>query len=89
MKLPKQFKHWLQAANLRLYRRNRFYKPALTEFRGRGRHWRINCHGELQCSEPYKDFDRWANSVAASTLFEARTREEFLAAIKELERLAT
>lgn len=54
MKLPKQFKHWLQAANLRLYRRNRFYKPSLTEFRGRGHHWRINCHGELQCSEPLR-----------------------------------
>ena len=89
MILPKQFKHWLQAANLRLYHQKRFYKSPLTVFRGRGRHWRINCHGELQCSEPYKDFDRWANSVAASTLFEARTREEFLAAIKELERLAT
>jgi hypothetical protein len=65
IKLPKQWKHWFKQTGLRLngsssenrHRWGKFY------LKGKGRFWRVNCHGEFQSSESYETFDRWANSL--------------------------
>lgn len=77
--LPKQWKHWLAAAKLRPY--GKAYDQArnpVYNFIGRGRHWRINCHGHFQVSEVYEDFDRWANSVRYTIFTTPKTRKEFI-----------
>ena len=66
-KPPKQFKHWLTKLNLlppRMKRSDNQFITALMH--GRGRNWRVNCYNEFQMSDPYEDFDRWANSVAST-----------------------
>lgn len=81
-KLPKQWLHWAQTAGLRPeFRRSKwrgFY------MRGRGRNWRVNVHGEFECSCPLAYFDRWANSFGASLDSIPKTRAQFLAAVHRL-----
>ena len=59
IKLPKQFKHWCQKTGLKP-RHKGFHISSWFYLQGHGREWRINCYGELQCGDKYKDFDRWA-----------------------------
>jgi hypothetical protein len=64
-RLPKQWAHWIRSAHLRPThgRKHRF---KYSDMRGKGRYWRvvgIDGVAVLQMSEPYAQFDRWANSV--------------------------
>jgi hypothetical protein len=82
-KLPKQWKHWVRSAGLRFdgfgkYKRSRHN---IYSMRGHGRHWRVNCHGEFQCSEPYAGFDRWANSHQ-ETFQMPKTKDAFVSLVK-------
>jgi hypothetical protein len=64
VKLPKQWKDWCRKSGLRAvnsgFKMGRKYDYWC--LKGKGRHWRVNCYGEFQCSERYAEFDRWANS---------------------------
>lgn len=66
VKLPKQWKDWCKQCGLRAtnsgFKLGKFKKYDYFTLKGKGRHWRVNCYGELQCSERYENFDRWANS---------------------------
>lgn len=62
MRIPKQIHWWARKAGLRLEGR-KFRKWRLS-WKGHGRRWRVNIHGQFQISEPYETFDRWANSTA-------------------------
>lgn len=50
---------------------------------GRGHRWRVNMHGEFQMSEPYEQFDRWANSVQ-ETVTMPTTFKEFNLAVNTM-----
>jgi hypothetical protein len=67
VKLPKQWKDWCRKSGLRAvnsgFKLGR--KHDYLNLKGKGRHWRVNCYGEFQCSERYENFDRWANSIIA------------------------
>jgi len=52
--------------------------------KGKGRFWRISCHGNFECSCPKSDFDRWANSFYSKLEGIPTTKSEFLAAVKIL-----
>lgn len=82
-KLPKQWLHWAASMHLKpeisgKYRYRGFY------LKGRGRRWRVNMHGEFQCSKPESQFDRWANSWHASTVM-PKTHKEFQEFVRYLE----
>ena len=64
-KTPKQWAHWCQRLHLRKSGRGRG-AYAWRSLIGCGRYWRINANGEFQASERYENFDRWANSTAAT-----------------------
>lgn len=70
VKLPKQWRQWCLKAGLRPSWRVDKYSPRGDSrwfyLKGHGRHWRVNCHNELDVSEPYSEFDRWANSTELS-----------------------
>lgn len=84
MKLPKQWKYWIQQSGLALESTN--YRGAWTQynFKGKGRHWRINCNGQMQVSCVYDEFDRWANSLSYSSDGVPTTQEEFNLRVKFL-----
>lgn len=85
-KLPKQWKDWLRAANFTSYKaRGNIF---LFDSKGRGRRWRINCHGQMQCSEVYAEFDRWANSTWITTDGIPKSKEEFLDRVSMMEKRA-
>lgn len=75
LKFPKQYYHWLKKYG---------FQGSMTNFWGKGRHWRITMHGEFQVGECYDDFDRWANSVVASYPNIPTTEKEFKQAVKML-----
>lgn len=81
-KLPKQWLYWAQKAGLQPERRrgsgNGYYLV------GRGRRWRVDCHGDFECSCPTDHFDRWANSRGAQRRGVPQTQAHFLAAVREL-----
>lgn len=86
-KLPKQWKHWCQQAGLRRHgpkgRNKGRYAGAWFYLQGRGRMWRLNCHGRFECGDTYAEFDRWAlctieDAPRPSTLW------EFKATVAEL-----
>ncbi len=81
-KPPKQFKHWLTKLNLQYDDR---YNG--TCIYGRGRNWRVNCYNEFQMSDPYEDFDRWANSVAST--FEWPFKKDFPATFEQFKKIIT
>ena len=59
LELPKQWRHWCRKAGLRpTYGGRRHYDWSY--LKGRGRFWRLNCHGMFQCGDTYAEFDRWA-----------------------------
>lgn len=58
-KLPKQWKHWCYLAGLRPMVSGR-EKYIWFYLKGRGRVWRVNCFGMLQCGDTYIEFDKWA-----------------------------
>lgn len=80
-KLPKQWKHWLALAKLKTRGRQPWQQ---WNFYGRGRHFRINCHGQFQVSQKFQEFDRWANSLWVTTEGIPKTRDEFLARVQQL-----
>jgi len=59
-KLPKQWRHWAAAARLKPHDRCAARSRDWYYLRGRGRHWRVNCHGQFECGDTYAEFDRWA-----------------------------
>lgn len=83
VKVPKQICWWAYKAGLRPY------KPSLKSYRrpynwkGHGRHWRINMHGQFQVSETYDTFDRWANSVQ-ETWGMPKYEHEFLTIVEQV-----
>lgn len=87
--LPKQWRRWLKAAGLTHSsgadeNRKRRYMSDWACLKGHGRYWRIDCEGNLDMSEPFDDFDRWANSLEKSVKMEALTQEEFINLVKEM-----
>lgn len=82
-RVPKQINWWAYKAGLRPY------KPSLKSYRrfhnwkGRGRHWRINNAGLFQVSEPREAFDRWANSVQ-ETWSIPQSEHEFIALVESM-----
>lgn len=61
IKVPKQIHHWAQKAGLRS--EGRKFRKWRLNWKGHGRRWRVNVHGQFQASERYETFDRWANST--------------------------
>lgn len=53
---PKSMNHWLAKRGIRVETRGGKYY-----WKGKGRHYRLNCYNEFEVSD--LDFDRWANSV--------------------------
>ena len=76
--LPKQWKHWLRIAGFKISARYGSDINPVYYWEGFGRHWRINCYGELQASECYDNFDRWANSVFYTTSGVPQNQKEFI-----------
>lgn len=89
IKLPKQWRHWVQLAGLHRSRGPGSRKAwASFYLYGRNRWWRVRTDPEtgapvLQVSCPIERFDRWANS---SSLWMPlpRTRDQFLMTIDSL-----
>lgn len=83
MNLPKQWNDWTQRAGLRnSYSTDMQRKYEAFYFKGHGRNWRIDCEGNLDMSEPFDAFDRWANSCEKSEPMTAKTCEEFKALVQ-------
>lgn len=82
-KFPKQWKHWVESSGLKFYDSGRGYYRKFY-FKGKNRHWRIDCYGKLDCSCPAEHFDRWANSRGAEYPTIPKTKAEFQLAVKEL-----
>lgn len=84
IKLPKQWKHWVSRANLRIvdyYNR----KPCGYYLKGRGFHWRVNCYGEFERGDTYDEFDRWALCTIDSCLVtNIKTYQDFVDAVELL-----
>lgn len=85
VKLTKQWRNWTKSAGLKssyttsLSRSSR--KHGECYFTGHGRHWRLNCSGFMDMSEPFETFDRWANSCEKSQEMTAKNKSEFIALI--------
>lgn len=84
--LPKQWRHWLRCAHLRSGYSQKWRYSDLSMV-GRGRNWRVvgvdGTKYKLQMSEPYAEFDRWANSMEMEVPL-PRTRDEFINAVKSM-----
>lgn len=87
VKLPKQWKHWCSIVGLRPdcsgFDIRRHKGHAWFYLRGKGRHWRVNCHSMLQRGDTYEDFDRWALCDIREIQM-PRNKAQFLHAISEL-----
>lgn len=79
VKLPKQWPHW--ARGMRLRQEHGRGLSRWFYMVGRGRRWRVNNDGEFQIGDG--DFDRWANSMAASIAM-PRTEAQFRFAVRYL-----
>lgn len=81
-KLPKQWRKWVQKAGLRTAYDSKLDRHSSYGgdhyLKGHGRHWRVDCEGYLDVSEPFETFDRWANSLVRSVPMTAKTEREFL-----------
>lgn len=78
IKLPKQWKHWCDKVGLQSTCRTTHKFGGYDKYyylKGKGRHWRVTCHGDFQASNLYEDFDRWANSVKCTFTVPARYSE--------------
>lgn len=82
MKLPKQWLYW--AKKSRLHSEWGRGQKGASYLAGRGRRWRVNCHGDFECSCPTEHFDRWANSRGAEMHGIPTTEAAFLAAVRDL-----
>lgn len=80
MELPKQFNHWVKSAKLKPTYSDRKY--GIFYLKGNGRYWRINCNGDIDVTESYEKFDRYANSTLFSVQFTPKTKGEFIEFIK-------
>uniref|UniRef100_A0AAU6W3L0 Uncharacterized protein n=1 Tax=Pseudomonas phage Cygsa01 TaxID=3138529 RepID=A0AAU6W3L0_9VIRU len=78
LKLPKQWKRWFKKAGLKdTYGSSLSRRYGQAYFKGHGRNWRIDATGNLDMSEPFATFDRWANSLESSVPMTAKTEKEF------------
>lgn len=84
MKLPKQWRHWCKLAGLRPEGGHGQGNWRWVYLIGRGRRWRLNCYNQFQMSVPLKEFDRWANSVAAFYARCPQTEREFLTVVNTM-----
>lgn len=82
MRMPKQWKHWCQAARLKPHSRRVVRGPWLY-LQGRGHYWRVNCNGMFQRGDTYAAFDRWALCDIQEVPM-PKTGDEFVAAVKSL-----
>lgn len=79
VKLPKQWRRWAKKAGLKdSYSSSLRRRYQSCYFTGHGRHWRIDCFGDLDMSCPIDEFDRWANSLERCTQMTAKTEREFV-----------
>lgn len=58
--LPKQWRHWCADQRLKPHCKRGHDESNWFYLKGRGHHWRVNCHGHFQCGDTYAEFDRWA-----------------------------
>lgn len=84
-KLPKQFQRWAKKAGLKpSYSSSLARRYECTYFTGFGRNWRINCHGELDMSKPFANFDKWAGGREESMPMNSKNEAEFVKLVKEM-----
>lgn len=86
-KPPKQVRRWLKKAGLRSTYGSHNDRGICRHYFngvGHGRHWRFTCDGRLDMSEPFDQFDRWANSVEESEPMNCRTEAEFVALVRRM-----
>ncbi len=83
-KLPKQWKQWCRRAGLKPHGGGNRSAWRWFYLEGRGRYWRVNCHGMLDVSCPRVDFDRWALSHRASLPCPVTCERDFLATVQQL-----
>jgi hypothetical protein len=85
IKLPKQWKQWLRKAGFKIPPKTYGlgHNPVLY-WEGFGRHWRVNCHQDLEVSKTFDQFDRWANSCFYTTNGIPQTEVEFLERIAHM-----
>lgn len=85
---PKQWRHWVKKFGLsfnadahelrhRPYGGDRYLK-------GHGRYWRLDYAGNLDMSEPFEEFDRWANSLELSVPMTAKNQGEFALLVERM-----
>ena len=82
VKLPKQWRDWCKSQNLKPYSR-RFGGQASHHWfylKGRGRVWRVNCHGQFERGDRLQEFDRWALCDSVKQPL-PKTKQEFAAAV--------
>lgn len=88
IELPKQWRKWCRKAGLRTSYDSKMdrHSPYGGGFymKGHGRHWRVDCEGYLDVSEPFETFDRWANSLVRSVPMTAKNEREFLELVVSL-----
>lgn len=88
VKLPKQWRKWVQKAGLRTAYDSKLDRHSSYGggfyLKGHGRHWRVDCDGYLDVSEPFETFDRWANSLVRSAPMTAKNEREFLELVVRL-----
>ena len=83
-KLPKQIAQWLRKAKLRTTYGSRFSREwASYYFKGRGFHWRINCHNQFERGDTYAEMNRWALAKIDSVPMPT-SEKEFVAAVEYL-----
>lgn len=87
--LPKQWRDWLRAAGLKpSYDTHMARHYGVTYFTGYGRHWRIDYCGNLDMSETFDTFDRWANSCQLSLPMSATNKNEFVRLVHNMRAVA-
>lgn len=85
VRMPKQWRDWLKEAGLKST-----YSSILSRrygdhyLKGHGRHWRIDCCGNLDMSETFDTFDRWANSCQLSLPMSATNKDEFRRLVRNM-----
>lgn len=83
--MPKQWKRWFKKAGLKSEYSSKLARNyGITYLKGHGRHWRLDDGGYLDMSEPFAEFDRWANSLEKSVPMDAQNEAEFSMLVERL-----
>jgi hypothetical protein len=87
IKLPKQWKDWCAAANLRPTKGRRSFHSrngyGWFYLEGRGFKWRVNRFAQFERGDMHAEFDRWALCrIDYATI--PQTKAEFLATVDKL-----